>query len=314
MSDPHSNDPRKEAAETPAKGRPAPRKAAGRGTPREQVAPRTTGHSWDGIEEFDNPMPRWWLWTLYATIIWGIIYTILYPAWPLPGGATPGILHETARKEVAADIQKFQEMNAPIEAKLVATPVNEIAANPELASFAQNAGHAVFLTWCAQCHGAGAAGAKGFPNLLDNDWLWGGSLDDILTTVTHGIRNTTDPEARFSQMPAFGEILTKEQIGQVMNYVMSLTGAAQDPAQVDAGKQVFADNCASCHGAEGKGDRTQGAPNLTDSIWLYGGDPATLTETITNARFGVMPAWQGRLTDAQIRSVAYYVHSLGGGE
>ena len=178
--------------------------------------PPTTGHVWDGIREYDNPMPRWWLWIFYLTIIWGIGYTILYPAWPLVEGATRGLWGGNTREEVAVDIARFEAMNAPLEARLVATDLTAISADPELQSYTQNAGRAVFQTWCAQCHGSGAAGAKGFPNLLDNDWLWGGTIEDIHTTVTHGIRNTTDAEALFSQMPAFGDILEKADIEAVV--------------------------------------------------------------------------------------------------
>ena len=279
-----------------------------------QGDPDTTGHSWDGIEEFNNPLPRWWLWTLYATIIWAIGYAILYPAWPLISRATPGLLGYSTRAEVAADIKTFEEANAPIEAKLVATSLDAIAADPELANYTRNAGAAVFRINCAQCHGAGAGGAKGFPNLLDNDWLWGGSIDAIYTTVSHGIRNTTDPDARFSQMPAFGEILSPDEIGEVVNHVRAISGQDHDAALAAKGATIFADNCAVCHGENGQGDREQGAPNLTDAIWLYGGDVDTLTTTVTKARFGVMPAWTGRLSEADVRAVASYVHGLGGGE
>lgn len=279
-----------------------------------QADPDTTGHSWDGIEEFNNPLPRWWLWTLYATIIWAIGYAILYPAWPLISRATPGLLGYSTRAEVAADIKTFEEANAPIEAKLVATSLDAIAADPELANYTRNAGAAVFRINCAQCHGAGAGGAKGYPNLLDNDWLWGGSIDAIYTTVSHGIRNTTDPDARFSQMPAFGEILSPDEISEVVNHVRAISGQDHDAALAAKGATIFADNCAVCHGENGQGDREQGAPNLTDAIWLYGGDVDTLTTTVTKARFGVMPAWTGRLSEADVRAVASYVHGLGGGE
>jgi cytochrome c oxidase cbb3-type subunit 3 len=279
-----------------------------------KVEPETTGHSWDGIQEFNNPLPRWWLWTLYLTIIWGIGYVIAYPAWPLISGATPGLLGYSTRADVAAEIQRFEDANAPVEAKLVATDLTAIAADPELVNYTQNAGGAVFRTWCAQCHGAGAAGAKGYPNLLDNDWLWGGTIEDIHLTVTHGIRNTTDEDARFSQMPAFGEILAPGEIDAVVNHVLAISGQESDAALAEAGAVVFADNCAACHMEDGTGDRTQGAPNLTDAIWLYGGDAATLTETVSKARFGVMPAWTGRLSESEIRAVAAYVHSQGGGE
>ncbi|NSY41391.1 cytochrome-c oxidase, cbb3-type subunit III [Leisingera sp. ANG59] len=278
--------------------------------------PNTTGHEWDGIEEFDNPMPRWWLWTFYATIIWGVIYTIAYPAWPLINGATAGVLGWSTRGDVAAEITAVEEANAPVNAKLEAAELTAIAEDPELGSYAVSAGSAVFKTWCAQCHGSGAAGAKGYPNLLDDDWLWGGSMEEIHATITHGIRNEDSDEARYSEMPAFGrdELLEKEEISQVVNYVMSLSGEPQDASKVEAGSVVFADNCASCHMEDGTGDRAQGAPNLADAIWLYGGDYATLTETVANSRYGVMPAWNTRLTEAEIRAVSAYVHQLGGGE
>lgn len=278
--------------------------------------PSTTGHSWDGIQEFDNPMPRWWLWTFYLTIIWGIGYTIAYPAWPLITGATPGVLEQSTRADVQSEIDRFASANAPIEAKLDETNLDAIKSDPALADFAAKSGRAVFNTWCAQCHGVGGGGNVGYPTLADNEWLWGGTIDDVYTTVQHGIRNTTDPEARYSQMPAFGTdgLLDKTQIGDVVQYVLQISGQPHDADMAGAGAQVFADNCVACHGEMGTGDRAQGAPNLTDAIWLYGGNEAALTETVTKARFGVMPAWTGRLSEAQIRSVAYYVHGLGGGE
>lgn len=276
----------------------------------------TTGHSWDGIEEFNNPLPRWWLWTFYATIFWGVLYTIAYPAWPLISGATPGVLGYSTRAEVAEDITRFEELNAPIEAKLEAADLTAISADAELANYTQNAGAAVFKTWCAQCHGAGAAGVQGqgYPNLLDDDWLWGGSIEDIHLTISHGIRNEEDPDARYSEMPAFGELLAEEEIAGVVQYVRQISGQEADAALATAGETVFLDNCAACHAEDGKGDRFQGAPNLTDAIWLYGGSVDDITYTVENARFGVMPSWTSRLSEAEIRAVASYVHGLGGGE
>jgi cytochrome c oxidase cbb3-type subunit III len=278
--------------------------------------PNTTGHSWDGIEEFDNPMPRWWLWTLYATIVWGIGYTILYPAWPMVSSATSGVLGWSTRGDVAAEIAAVEEANAPMNAKLEAAELTAISGDAEMGPYAVSAGSAVFKTWCAQCHGSGAAGAKGYPNLLDDDWLWGGSVEDIHHTISHGIRNEESDDARYSEMPAFGrdELLEKDEIDQVVNFVMSLSGDAQDPTQVAAGAVVFEDNCAACHMEDGTGDRSQGAPNLVDAIWLYGGDYASLSQTVNNSRYGVMPAWNSRLTEAQLRAVSAYVHQLGGGE
>ncbi len=278
--------------------------------------PETTGHVWDGIEEFNNPLPRWWLWTLYACIIWAVVYTIAYPAWPMIKGATPGLLGWSTRANVAADIAAVEESNSAINAKLAATELTAISEDTKLNTYAVSAGSAVFKTWCAQCHGSGAAGAKGYPNLLDDDWLWGGDIESIHTTISHGIRNTEDDDARFSEMPAFGDdYLEEAQIDAVTNYVMSLSGETpQDASLVEAGQVVFQEECTACHAEDGTGDRDQGAPNLTDPIWLYGGDFDTLKYTITNARYGVMPSWNTRLSAAQIRAVATYVHQLGGGE
>lgn len=278
--------------------------------------PETTGHSWDGIEEFNNPLPRWWVWVFYLTIIWGVGYSIAYPAWPGISSATSGLLGWSSRAKVQAEIDAADMAHAGIRQQIENVELAAINGNPELASYASQAGASVFRTWCAQCHGAGAAGAKGYPNLLDDDWLWGGDIEAIATTIRHGIRNEEDPDARWSQMPAFGrdELLEEPQIDAVVNYVMSLSGEPRDASVVEEGSQVFADNCAACHGENAEGDRTQGAPNLADAIWLYGGDYDTLHATVTNARFGVMPSWTDRLSEAEIRSVATYVHGLGGGE
>jgi len=287
-------------------------------TDKDDLDYETTGHEWDGIQEYNKPMPRWWLWTFYVTIVWGIGYSIAYPAWPLINGATAGVLGYSTRAEVAKDIAAVEEANAAINARLEAAELTAIAEDPELLVYANNAGAAVFRTWCAQCHGSGAAGAQagGYPNLLDDDWLWGGDIAAIHETVSYGIRNEENDNARYSEMPAFGrdELLEDEQIAQVVNYVMSLSGEAQDATLVSAGAEVFEAECSACHGENGMGDRLQGAPNLTDAIWLYGGSYEALTETVTNARFGVMPAWDGRLSEAEIRAVATYVHGLGGGE
>ncbi|MDP4990917.1 MAG: cytochrome-c oxidase, cbb3-type subunit III [Marivita lacus] len=276
----------------------------------------TTGHEWDGIKEYNKPLPRWWLWTFYATIVWAVLYTIAYPAWPGIREATPGLLGYSTRGEVAEEIARFEQANEAISVQLASVELTEIAQDPDLNQYAQNAGAAVFRTWCAQCHGSGAAGvqAAGYPNLLDDDWLWGGDIEAIHATIAHGIRNEEDPNARWSQMPAFGEMLEAEEISQVVNYVMSLSEEPNDASKVAAGETVYLDNCAACHMDDGTGDRWQGAPNLTDAIWLYGGDYETLTETVTYSRFGVMPSWADRLSESEIRAVAAYVHGLGGGE
>jgi len=283
-----------------------------RETEKQQV--ETTGHVWDGIEELNNPLPRWWLWTFYLTIIWGIGYVIAYPAWPLISGATPGVLGYSTRAEVASEIARYDAANSEIEARLVAADLPAVLGDDGLRQFSVNAGKAVFNTWCVQCHGVeGGLGAAGYPVLSDDDWLWGGDIEAVYQTVAHGIRSD-DPDARFSEMPAFGEMLSKEEIAQVVAFVRTLSGGQADAAAASAGEQVFADNCAACHGDDGTGMRDLGAPNLADSIWLYGGDEAVLTETVANARFGVMPAWSARLSEADVRAVAVYVHGLGGGE
>lgn len=276
----------------------------------------STGHEWDGITEFDNPMPRWWLWTFYATIVWAIGYVIAYPAFPLISGTTSGLLQTSTRKQVAEEIERFDQANSAIQTRLASVELDEIPTDPELSSYAANAGGAVFRTWCAQCHGSGAAGAKGYPNLLDNDWLWGGSLEEIYTTVQHGIRDPLDDDARYSEMPRFGtdELLDRAQIDQVVNYVLSLSELPHDGGKAAAGAEIFADNCAVCHMEDGTGDRSQGAPNLADAVWLYGNDRETLTRIVSEGPFGVMPSWSSRLSEADIRAVAAYVHGLGGGE
>jgi cytochrome c oxidase cbb3-type subunit III len=279
--------------------------------------PNTTGHEWDGIKEFDNPLPRWWLWTLYATIIWGIGFTIAYPAWPLLKAATPGLLGYSSRADVAEDIQRFKDANAEVDTRLASVELASIEDDAELKNYALNGGEAVFATWCAQCHGSGADGIKqgsGYPNLIDDDWLWGGTIDDIHTTISTGIRSEANDDTRYSEMPKFGEFLEKDEIGQLVQFVRLLSNQDSDSTKAAIGKELFAENCTSCHGNSGKGDRDQGAPDLTDAIWLYGGSTETLTATITNARFGVMPAWAGRLSESQIRQVATYVHDQGGGE
>jgi cytochrome c oxidase cbb3-type subunit 3 len=276
----------------------------------------TTGHVWDGIEEMNNPLPRWWLWLFCITILWGIGYSIAYPAWPMLTRATQGLLGQNTRADVAAEIARVEVANKPQVEALLAADLTTVAADPAIGPYAVNKGAAVFRTNCATCHGAGAAGVqgRGYPNLLDDDWLWGGDVEAIAATIRHGIRNDTDPDARLSQMPAFGELLTGEEIGAVVQYVLQISGQEHDAGQAEAGATVYVDNCSGCHMEDGRGDREQGAPNLTDAIWLYGGDPATLTETVTNARAGVMPAWAGRLSEAEIRAVSVYVHGLGGGE
>ena len=270
-------------------------------------------HEWDGIAELDTPLPRWWLWTLYLTIIWGIGYTIAYPAWPMISSATQGVLGYSSRAGVAQAIQDQDQANADITARVANAAFDQIAGDTELDDFARAGGAAVFRTYCAQCHGAGAAGAKGYPNLVDDDWLWGGTPDAIAASIRHGIRWEYDDDTRYSEMPAFGRdgLLTRAEITAVADYVLSLSGKG---TATDQGAEIYADNCAACHGDTGLGDAEQGAPNLADAIWLYGAQRDAVIATITTSRFGVMPAWSTRLTEAQIKQVTHYVHGLGGGE
>ena len=280
--------------------------------------PPTTGHSWDGIEEYDNPMPRWWLWTFYLTIIWAVIYMILYPAWPLMTRATSGLLGYSSRGEVAAEIARFDAQNQVWFDRLNSTELAAIHEDRELQSFAVNAGASVFRAQCSQCHGSGGAGvqASGFPNLLDDEWLWGGTIEDIHLTVRYGIRNEDHADARWSEMPAFGRdgLLDDTEIDQVVHFVLRLSGQQADATLASAGAEIFEMNCASCHGERGEGDPFMGAPALNSAIWLYGGSYEAIRESVYNSRFGIMPGFAGRLRDAEIRAVAAYVHQLGGGQ
>ncbi len=280
----------------------------------EETGVETTGHSWDGIEELNNPLPRWWLWTLYATIIWAVGYTIAYPAWPMISGATAGVLGYSTRGEVAAQITAHDAKNEALVADLIAADLTELAPSDDLHRYAVARGSSVFRAQCSQCHGSGAAGAKGYPNLLDDDWLWGGDMENIAATIRHGVRNDTDLDSRYSEMPSFDGVLDRDEIGAVVEYVFGLSSPDHDTALAAVGGEVFYDNCASCHGDDAKGSRDLGAPNLTDAIWLYGGDRKTLEETVRYSRFGVMPAWGQRLSDEDVRAVTVYVHGLGGGE
>ncbi|MEM6303457.1 MAG: cytochrome-c oxidase, cbb3-type subunit III [Pseudomonadota bacterium] len=274
----------------------------------------TTGHEWDGIEELNNPLPRWWLWTLYLTIIWGVGYTIAYPAWPLINGATAGLLGYSTRGEVAAEIEAVNARNSDVSTRLASADLSTLSRDDPAYHYGVSGGAAVFRAHCSQCHGSGAAGALGYPNLLDDDWLWGGTLEAIEYTVRHGIRNETDFDAHYSEMPAFIDILEEGEITSVVQYVRAMSGQPHDAELSAQGATVYADNCAACHGDAGLGDPYGGAPNLTDAIWLYGGSEEAITSTVQNARFGVMPAWGQRLDEDEIKAVTLYIHQLGGGE
>ena len=279
--------------------------------------PETTGHEWDGIHELNKPLPKWWLWTFYATIVWAIGYWLLMPAWPLVSGYTKGLLGYSQRESVAEQLQAAKAAQAGLRQQIAVSDLTAITANPELLRFALAGGEAAFGDNCAPCHGRGAQGAFGYPNLRDNSWLWGGTLAAIHQTITHGVR-ANDPDTRSpgAQMPAFGKsgVLTEPQIADVAEDVLSLSGRADDKEAADRGSKIFASTCAPCHGPQGKGNQAIGAPDLTDELWLYAGDKATIMNTIRGGRGGVMPAWEGRLDPETIKELAIYVHSLGGGQ
>ncbi|MBP2234910.1 cytochrome c oxidase cbb3-type subunit 3 [Sinorhizobium kostiense] len=274
----------------------------------------TTGHEWDGIRELNNPMPRWWVYTFYATMLWGIGYTIAYPAWPLLTEATTGVLGYSSRAQVSTDLADAKAGQASYVKRIASSTVDEIIADPQLQQFAIAAGASAFKVNCAQCHGSGAAGAEGFPNLNDNDWLWGGSPEELYHTIAHGVRHTGDDGTRVSEMPSFADMLTQDELRQTAAYVVSLTGTPSDAALAEPGKQLFADNCASCHGEDATGSRDFGAPNLADAIWLKGSGEQAVIEQMKTPRHGVMPAWLPRLGDNTVKQLAIFVHSLGGGE
>mgnify|MGYP000119581076 CR=1 FL=1 len=274
------------------------------------------GHEWDGIEELNTPLPRWWLWALYISIVWGVVYVILYPAWPMLNSATSGTLGWTSRGQLSAEMDAEAARRAPMVRALAAVDLNALPANRELMQFAIAGGAAAFRANCVQCHGSGATGSPGYANLRDDDWLWGGDMNAIHFTITNGIRNPDHPQTRMSLMPAFGRdgILTGQQIDDVVSHVRVISGQERASAASARGAVIFAENCAVCHGPTGEGMRSVGAPRLTDRIWLYGGDRATLTTSVANARRAVMPAWGGRLDPVTINMLTAYVHSLGGGE
>jgi cytochrome c oxidase cbb3-type subunit III len=277
----------------------------------------TTGHVWDGIRELNTPLPRWWLWLFYATILWSVGYWIVYPSWPLLSSYTTGAFRWQSRNAVLSDLEGLKAQRGPLADKLAAASLQEIASDPLLNDFARAQGRPAFAENCAPCHGAGGGGGRGYANLNDDDWIWGGSLEEIAQTIRHGIRSADADSRQGAAMPAFGRdgILKRADVDNVADYVRSLAGLpVAANANLAAGKKVFADNCAVCHGDAGKGKRELGAPNLSDAIWLYGADKAAIAEGVWNGRGGVMPAWAGRLDDATIKALAIYVHSFGGGE
>ena len=275
----------------------------------------TTGHEWDGIKELNTPLPRWWVGIFVGCVIWAIGYWILMPAWPMIHGFTRGLLNHSQREEVMDNVHALQMARAAKERTLTNASLAQIQGNPDLLQFALAEGRATFGDNCAPCHGAGGQGARGYPNLNDDVWIWGGTLSDIQHTITVGVRSTS-PDTRESQMPAFGRdaILKPRQVNDLTEYVVHLSGRPADAAAVKRAQPLFAQNCAVCHGDQGKGNRQLGAPNLTDNEWLYGSKRENIHDQIWSGHGGVMPTWGGRLSPETIKALAVYVHSLGGGE
>jgi cytochrome c oxidase cbb3-type subunit 3 len=271
----------------------------------------TVGHEWDGIEELNTPLPRWWLWTFYATIAWSLVYVVLYPAWPLIDRATAGTLGWSSRGDLAREMSAAEAARQATVDKIAATDLEALPGNPELMQAAVAGGAAAFKVNCVQCHGAGAAGSPGYPNLNDDDWIWGGTLTEIEYTITHGIRWDGAEATRANFMPAFAGMFEPAQVNALTGHVLSLSGKGQPNA---AGAQLFAENCAACHGPAGAGMKEMGAPALNDAIWLFGGTAADVKKQILNPRHGVMPAWNERLDPVTIKMLAAYVHSRGGGQ
>jgi len=271
----------------------------------------TTGHEWDGVKELNTPLPTWWVYTFWATIVFAAVYCVLYPSWPWVNAHTSGLLGYTNRSALSSELAAQSKARSVFVDRIRTASFEQIRKDPELFNFALAGGRSAFQTNCMQCHGAGGAGSKGFPNLADDDWLWGGSIDQIYQTVQHGIRNA-DEKSRQTVMPRFGVdgILTPAQVGAVTDYVMSLSGRGKANAE---GAKIFAEQCVSCHKADGKGNQEMGAPNLTDGIWLYGGDRDSIYQTIFYARNGSMPSWSQRLDEATLKMLALYVYTLGGG-
>ncbi len=282
----------------------------------EPTGVETTGHEWDGIKELNNPLPRWWLILLWISVVWSVVYWVLMPSWPGITGYFAGVRNHSERANVDAALAALDaERSVQMQQLLTVASIDEVEADPQLLQFAMNAGASLFGDNCATCHGAGGQGFRGYPSLVDDAWLWGGTLDDIEKTLHHGIRST-HPDTRISIMLAYGETgaFSADQIDDLVEYVVHISGRDADMEAVARAETNFVQLCAACHGADGKGDQLQGSPDLTDAIWLYGGERKDLQETLYYGRAGVMPHWTERLTDEQITALAVYVHSLGGGE
>ena len=254
----------------------------------------TTGHTWDGdLQEYNNPLPRWWLWLFYISIFFGIGYLVIFPGM----GNYKGTAKWSEVGQYNAEMKTAEQKYGPIFAAYAKQPIPELAKDSQ----AMATGQRLFLTYCSVCHGSDAGGAPGFPNLTDKDWLYGGDPETIQTTILDG---------RNGMMPAMGMGLPDEQVDDLVAYVLSLSGREADSPKVEAGKKLFATMCVACHGADGKGNPAMGSANLTDKIWLYGGSPGAIKQTIKFGRNGVMPAHREFLGEEKVHLLAAYVYSL----
>ncbi|MCT8997552.1 cytochrome-c oxidase, cbb3-type subunit III [Chelativorans intermedius] len=276
----------------------------------------TTGHEWDGIKELDNRVPRAVIFFLVVTTLFSVVYWILMPAWPLGSTYTRGLLGLDQRQVVEESVREANAQRATWTQEIAQLDFDEISARPELMQIVAEAGKTLFGDNCAACHGLDAAGSPGFPSLADGTWLWGGDPQTVAETLRVGI-NSTHPETRFAQMPAFGRdgILDAAAISAIVSYIRSnAEGIAdlgpQDAEGIEEGRRLFADNCAACHGAEGRGDQAVGAPDLMDDAWLVGSDRQTLVRTVWNGRQGHMPHWEGRLGETERKMLTLYVTEI----
>jgi cytochrome c oxidase cbb3-type subunit III len=276
----------------------------------------TTGHEWDGIKELNNPMPRWWLWTLYATIVWSIGYIVVYPALPGITSTSKGIWEWSSRADLRTELASVEQGRQAMNDKIASMDIDAILADQEARAFSVAAGSSMFKVYCSQCHGSGAQGGPGFPNLNDDSWLWGGQPEQVQQTIAHGVRDTSNPDTRDSLMPSFGKdgILTAEQISQVANHVRQIANLEHDATAASAGAPLFAENCSSCHGEKGEGNQELGAPQLNDAIWLMGSETAEIAAQVRQPKHGMMPGWQVRLGESRVKQLTTYVLSLGGGQ
>lgn len=281
----------------------------------EYTGTETTGHEWDGITELDTPLPKWWLYVLLATILWSLVYVVLYPAIPGLSGYTKGVLGYSQRVELEKKISDAALAKAPMFDRIARASFSDILATPELFGFASAGGRTAYADNCVPCHGAGGGGARGYPNLADDAWLWGGGFEQIYDTVRYGVRSGHD-DTRESEMPRFGAdgTLKSEQIDAVAEFVLTLSGGRADAAAAKQGGVLYTEHCAACHGEDGAGNAELGAPRLSDPIWLYGGEKSDIVGQIKDAKHGSMPAWITRLDEITIKMLTVYVHALGGGK